>query len=69
MFRKILAYVLHYLGDFVCTTFLFNDSWFCKWFFDGGFMYPVYNKLMIWSSDIQGNGDGPWSSEPDEWQK
>lgn len=25
-----------------------------------GWIYPAYNRLMIISSNVQGNGPGPW---------
>jgi hypothetical protein len=30
--------------------------------FDWGWIYPAYNRLMGWSSEIQGDSErGPWS--------
>jgi hypothetical protein len=30
----------------------------------GGWWYPFYNKVMGWSSQVQGKGPGPWKDAP-----
>jgi len=45
--KLILAYILYYLGDFVSK--LMNTEL-------TGWLYPVYNKLMIWSSELDDDG-------------
>ena len=47
MMKLILAHVFYYLGDFVSRLMYWD------WL---GFLYPVYNKLMIWSSDLDEEG-------------
>ena len=27
-----------------------------------GWFYSVYNRLILWSDDIQGEGSGPWKT-------
>jgi hypothetical protein len=45
----MLSWVCYYAGDLACKILELNDDseWWC------GFWYPVYNKLMCWSGDIQ----------------
>lgn len=50
--RRILAYALFYTGDLVNRI----DSCSCQWLN----LYPLYNWLMCRSSDVQGDGPGPW---------
>jgi len=45
--KLTLAYILYYLGDFVSK--LMNTEL-------TGWLYPVYNKLMIWSSELDDEG-------------
>ena len=45
--KIILSKLLYMLGHLV-SVFLYCD-WLC-------FLYPVYNKLMIWSSDLDKDG-------------
>jgi hypothetical protein len=45
--KLVLAWTLYYLGDFVSK--LMNTEL-------TGWLYPVYNKLMIWSSELDVNG-------------
>lgn len=47
IFRTALAWVLYQLGNMV--------SYFMRWW-DLGFLYPVYNLLMIWSVDLDSAG-------------
>lgn len=41
--KLMLSYILYYMGDFV-SKLLYWDS--LAW------LYPVYNKLMIWSAEL-----------------
>ena len=50
--RRYAAWVIIGLGQLVGTVMNLGE-----WF---GWLYPTYNKLMIFSSDIQGDGPGPW---------
>lgn len=43
LFRKFKARLYYYLGHYISIPM-------AKW--DLGFLYPVYNKLMIMSSDL-----------------
>jgi hypothetical protein len=45
--KLVLAHICYLLGDFV-SRLLYWDSL--------AFLYPVYNKLMLWSSDLDTNG-------------
>lgn len=47
VFRTALSWILYRLGDLV--------SYPIRWW-DLGFLYPVYNRLMIWSVDLDGAG-------------
>ena len=55
--RKLIGYILswtlYWLGDFVSKPM--------HWTY-GYWLYPVYNRLMIWSTDVQdwSGCDGPW---------
>lgn len=51
--RFIASWVLYWLGDLASKTM----HWF-NW--TAFFLYPVYNRLIGWSVDIQGEGNGPW---------
>lgn len=57
--RKILAYILSWilfgLGDLISKPM----NWF-----DWGWLYPAYNRLMLWSYDIQ-----EWASNNCPWKK
>ena len=50
--RWLLAWAFYWVGHWVSCTF----HW-AEWL---GHLYPVYNWLMLTSTRIQGNGDGPW---------
>jgi hypothetical protein len=41
--KTALAWILYYLGDLVSRLLVWDLF---------SFLYPVYNKLMIWSSDL-----------------
>jgi len=49
----ILSWTLYWLGDFISKPMHYFD-WAC--------LYPVYNRLMIWSADAQdwSGCNGPW---------
>jgi hypothetical protein len=53
--RKALAWTLFYLGDRWD-----HYTYKCEWTHDYEWPYDVYNRLMCWSYDVQGDGDGPW---------
>lgn len=55
--RKLIGYILswtlYWLGDFVSKPMHYLDwAW----------LYPVYNRLMCWSTDVQdwSGANGPW---------
>jgi len=49
--RWLFAWSLYWAGDIVSRVM--GDC--------GVFLYPVYNRLMIWSDWVQEGEDGPWS--------
>ncbi len=49
--RYLASWVVYAAGDLVSRLVF--------WVGRG---YPIYNRLMIWSADIQGEGSGPWSA-------
>lgn len=51
--KKVLAYILFYLGDFVSK---FMNYWPSERFHP----YNLYNFLMSASVRLQGNAKGPW---------
>lgn len=52
--RVALAWALYWAGDAVSRLMLRAD--FLR-------LYPLYNRLMILSSEVQGASDrGPWSA-------
>ena len=53
---RVVSEVLFALGHWVSLPM-------CR--FDWAWLYPVYNKLMIWSSDVQdwAGNDLPWTKE------
>jgi hypothetical protein len=57
--RKIIGYVvswtLYWLGDLISKPMYYVNWWW---------LYPVYNRLMISSADVQdwSNANGPWES-------
>ena len=55
VFARILSEALYYLGHWIS----FPMHWF-----DLGFVYPIYNRLMCWSSDIQ-----DWAGNDEPWRK
>lgn len=53
MMRWTLSWICYWLGDAVSRVMNLSD-----WL--GGTLYPIYNRLMIWSNRLQGDGPGPW---------
>lgn len=57
MVRVALSWACYWAGDGVCRLCdgrFDSERWVDCW-------YPIYNRLMIWSTDIQGNDRrGPW---------
>jgi hypothetical protein len=55
--RKLIGYILswtfYWLGDLVSKPMHYLNWWW---------LYPVYNRLMIWSYDVQewAGNLGPW---------
>jgi len=50
--RFLLSWTLYWLGDIICRPMER---------FDWVWLYPTYNKLMCWSSSVQGKTKkGPW---------
>lgn len=50
--RWLVSWTLYALGDAV---------WRVQEIAPNLDLYPAYNRLMTWSSDVQGEGDrGPW---------
>ncbi len=47
IFRTALSWVLYHIGDMV--------SYPMHWW-DLGFLYPAYNRLMLWSADLDEAG-------------
>lgn len=58
LYGSIMAYSLYYLGDLVSKPMYWHDI-FAR-------AYPVYNWLMLKSSDYQDDYElaGPWSRDP-----
>jgi len=58
--RWTISYALYWMGHAVSRL----DRWDIGWLID--IWYPVYNRLMGWSTRVQGAGDfGPWQDVPD----
>jgi hypothetical protein len=51
----VISWVLFWIGDLVSKPMHYLDWWW---------LYPVYNRLMISSADVQdwSNANGPWES-------
>lgn len=47
--KQVLAHILYYLGDKI--SYLIDYEWVSS------FVYPVYSKLMVWSSELDVNGE------------
>lgn len=53
IFARIISELLYYLGDWISYPMHYLDwSW----------LYPIYNKLMSWSCEVQdwAGNDKPW---------
>lgn len=50
--QLLLSKTLYYLGDFISKLLCYAPI--CKLF--ARILYPMYNKLMIWSSDLDKDG-------------
>jgi hypothetical protein len=55
VFARILSEMLYYLGHWIS----FPMSWF-----DWAWLYPMYHRLMCWSSEIQ-----DWAGNKLPWRK
>jgi hypothetical protein len=54
---KPLSWALYWMGDLVSKLMARmpdDPEWPCE------LLYPIYSRLMIWSSNVQGDGSGPW---------
>lgn len=49
--RLILSRLLYYIGDFISRLFYWHLFRLLS-----GFLYPIYNKVMIWSMDLDKDG-------------
>ena len=49
--KLILSKILYYIADLISKSFYYD--FFCKM---SKFLYPIYSKLMIWSSNLDKNG-------------
>lgn len=60
-FRWAIAWVLYWIGDLVSKMDRIDWEWLAN------IWYPVYNRCMYWSSNIQGSGHfGPWHKTPSQ---
>lgn len=50
----ILSWILYWLGDLIGRLMLWFDWWW---------MYPTYNRIMLWSGKVQDWAENikPWS--------
>jgi hypothetical protein len=55
LLARIASEVLYYLGHWIS----FPMQWF-----DWGWIYPTYNRLMCWSSNIQ-----DWAGNNKPWEQ
>ncbi len=53
--RALLAWLLYLLGDLVSRPLQLD--WSERW---AGFWMAPYDRLMLWSVSVQGEGRGPW---------
>jgi hypothetical protein len=60
--RKYLSWILYWLGDKVSLVLNLVPDQGKISASAIGILYPIYNKLMLWSSDVQADGEGPWSA-------
>lgn len=49
--RLILSRTLYYIGDFISRLFYWRLFRLLS-----GFLYPIYNKVMLWSSELDKDG-------------
>jgi hypothetical protein len=51
----IVSWILFWIGDLLSKPMHYINWWW---------LYPVYNRLMIWSADVQdwSSANGPWES-------
>jgi hypothetical protein len=59
--KIILSKILYYLGDFISKLLYYTPI--SKLF--ARILYPMYNKLMIWSSELDKDG-AIWKNVKDE---
>jgi hypothetical protein len=52
--RTVLAYALYWAGDWISRVMCY---------FDWAWLYPIYSRLMIWSSDLDTKGK-IWTKNP-----
>jgi hypothetical protein len=43
--RLILSYILYFIGDIISRTFMFSQ-----------YGFKIYNKIMLWSVDLDHDG-------------
>ena len=55
--RYALAWLLYWMGDLVSHVMIHVPD---RPEFLGYWAYRLFNRLMLWSHDVQGDGDGPW---------
>lgn len=56
VFRWLSAWTLYWIGDAISRPM---DR------FDLGWLYPAYNRVMVLSCQLQGQGNfGPWKDAP-----
>ena len=58
--RTILSKIFYYFGDLISKLFHYN--FFCKF---SRILYPMYDKLMIWSSRLD-KYEKVWKNMNDE---
>jgi hypothetical protein len=45
--RLVLSYILYIIGDVISRTFMFYGN---------GYGFKIYNKIMLWSVDLDTEG-------------
>ena len=45
--RLILSYILYFIGDIISRIFMFYGN---------GYGFKIYNKIMLWSVDLDKEG-------------
>jgi hypothetical protein len=56
--RRLLSWACYAAGDLWCRIAV-GAALATEW------PYRIYNRLMIWSVDLQGDGPGPWEARDD----